>query len=272
MATSRPGRRRRMRVTLPVFVVASDALAADSVTLDGDEGRHAAVVKRIRVGEHLVLTDGRGAGSRVRGHVGVEGALVADVRRTPLDEPAPQPRLVVVQAIPKGDHAERAVDLLTEVGADVIVPWAAERNVVTWKGDRGAKALSRWRSTAQAAAKQSRRLWFPEVLDLHTTRRMSLVWCEQRCCGVRAARDRRRHPRQSPGARSRRRGACRRTRGRDHRRRADAPGVAGAAAVRLGPAVLRSSSAGLAAAARSCSPHPPLVTDHHPVVELVETR
>jgi len=155
-------------VTLPVFVVPPGALAADSVTLDGDEGRHAVVVKRIRVGEHLVLTDGRGESAECEVMSVAKGSLVADVVVRRSTSPA-QPRLVVVQAIPKGDHAERAVDLLTEIGADVIVPWAAERNVVTWKGDRGAKALNRWRSIALAAAKQSRRVWHPEVLDLHST-------------------------------------------------------------------------------------------------------
>jgi len=155
-------------VTLPVFVVSSEALAGAAVTLDGDEGRHAVVVKRLRVGEHLVLTDGRGESAECEVASVGKASLVADVLVRRSTSPA-QPRLVVVQAIPKGDHAERAVDLLTEIGVDVIVPWAATRNVVTWKADRAAKSLARWRATATAAAKQSRRVWHPEVLDLHTT-------------------------------------------------------------------------------------------------------
>jgi 16S rRNA (uracil1498-N3)-methyltransferase len=126
------------------------------------------VVKRIRVGEHLVLTDGRGESAECEVTSVAKSSLVVDVVVRRSTSPA-QPRLVVVQAIPKGDHAERAVDLLTEIGADVIVPWAAERNIVTWKGDRAAKALNRWRSTVHSAAKQSRRVWHPEVLDLHST-------------------------------------------------------------------------------------------------------
>jgi 16S rRNA (uracil1498-N3)-methyltransferase len=81
-------------------------------------------------------------------------------RRT---EPRPEPRLAVLQAIPKGDRGELAVELLTEVGADVIVPWAADRCVAVWRGDRTARAHARWRSAAEQAAKQSRRAWFPEV-------------------------------------------------------------------------------------------------------------
>jgi 16S rRNA (uracil1498-N3)-methyltransferase len=159
-------------VTLPVFVVEPGALADDTITLDGDEGRHAVVVKRLRVGEHLVLTDGRGESAECVVSSLSKASLVADVVVRRSTSPA-QPRLVVVQAIPKGDHAERAVDLLTEIGVDVIVPWAAARNVVTWQGDRAAKALGRWRSTATAAAKQSRRVWHPDVLELHTTQQVA---------------------------------------------------------------------------------------------------
>ena len=81
-------------------------------------------------------------------------------RRT---EPRPEPRLAVLQAIPKGDRGELAVELLTEVGTDVIVPWAADRCVAVWRGDRTARAHARWSSAAEQAAKQSRRAWFPEV-------------------------------------------------------------------------------------------------------------
>jgi 16S rRNA (uracil1498-N3)-methyltransferase len=78
-------------------------------------------------------------------------------------EPSPQPALTVVQAIPKGERGELAVEVLTEVGADTIVPWAAQRCVAVWRGDRAVKSQSRWQSTAVQAAKQSRRAWFPYV-------------------------------------------------------------------------------------------------------------
>jgi 16S rRNA (uracil1498-N3)-methyltransferase len=102
---------------------------------------------------------------------------VAEVRRDGVTvtievvvrEPAPQPRLVVVQALAKGDRGEAAVEAMTEVGVDEIVPWSAARSVVRWDGERGAKALARWRSTAREAAKQSRRAWLPDVADLATT-------------------------------------------------------------------------------------------------------
>lgn len=155
-------------VSLPVFVVPPGALDSALVEVVGKEGRHAAAVRRIRAEEHITLTDGEGNGAecRVR-RVGKQG-LVAEVlvRRF---EPVSAPRLTVVQALPKGDHAGRAVDLLTEVGVDRIVPWAAARVVVSWDAQREAKALTRWRATGQAAAKQSRRLRFPVVAELHST-------------------------------------------------------------------------------------------------------
>ena len=78
-------------------------------------------------------------------------------------EPRPDPTVVVIQAIPKGDRGELAVELLTEVGADVIVPWAADRCVAVWRGERAVRSHARWSSAAEQAAKQSRRAWFPEV-------------------------------------------------------------------------------------------------------------
>ncbi|HEY1673839.1 MAG TPA: 16S rRNA (uracil(1498)-N(3))-methyltransferase, partial [Streptosporangiaceae bacterium] len=84
--------------------------------------------------------------------------------------PAPEPRIVVVQALPKGDRAELATETMTEVGVDVIVPWAAERCVARWPaGDRAAKALARWRSAAREAAKQARRSRIPDVTGLAST-------------------------------------------------------------------------------------------------------
>ena len=80
-------------------------------------------------------------------------------------DPPPRPRIAILQAIPKGDRGELAVELMTEAGADVIVPWAAQRSVAIWRGDRAARSLARWISAAEQAAKQSRRSWFPEVTE-----------------------------------------------------------------------------------------------------------
>ena len=130
--------------------------------LRGPEGRHASTVRRLTAGERADITDGAGhvAECTVTAARAGELELAVIARRT---VPAPQPRLAVLQAIPKGDRGELAVELLTEAGADVIVPWAAERCVAVWRGERADKGRGRWAAAAQEAAKQSRRAWFPEV-------------------------------------------------------------------------------------------------------------
>ena len=136
----------------------------DTYLLDGPEGRHAAVVRRIRPGEIVVLADG--AGRAVTGPVVATGKQSVTVEvAEQLVEPAPALRFVVVQALAKGDRGELAVELLTEVGATEILPWQAARSIVRWSGERGVKGLARWRSTAREAAKQSRRLWAPTVAE-----------------------------------------------------------------------------------------------------------
>ncbi|HZX05885.1 16S rRNA (uracil(1498)-N(3))-methyltransferase [Kribbella sp.] len=143
-------------------------LAGEELVLDGAEGRHAAVVRRIGVGERIRLTDGRGAW--------VEGAVVAASKAgvtVAVDErgtaASPEPRVVVVQAVPKGERAELAVEMLTEVGVDVIVPWNAERSQFRANPERVEKMLAKWRAWAFEASKQSRRSWFAEVAPLAST-------------------------------------------------------------------------------------------------------
>ena len=153
----------------PVFVLDREALTGrDRVVLDGAEGHHAATVRRLAPGERVVLTDGRGLSADcLVVAVGKDRLELTVGTRT--ETPRPQPRLVVVQALPKGDRGEQAVETMTEVGVDVIVPWAAARCVTRWAGARGDKALQRWRTTGREAAKQSRRVWFPEVTELVPT-------------------------------------------------------------------------------------------------------
>ncbi|MET0132905.1 MAG: 16S rRNA (uracil(1498)-N(3))-methyltransferase [Kibdelosporangium sp.] len=159
--------------TPPLFLV-EKIPAGPSALLDGPEGRHAATVKRLRPGEALTLSDGTGglAACLVDALEGRDALRLKVVDRTQL--PQPQPRVVVVQALVKGDRGELAVELATEAGADVIVPWRAARCVAKWEdGPRGEKALARWRNTVREAAKQARRAWLPEVLDPVSTKQLA---------------------------------------------------------------------------------------------------
>ncbi|MEU5553993.1 16S rRNA (uracil(1498)-N(3))-methyltransferase [Micromonospora sp. NPDC047793] len=148
-------------MSAPLFLVES-LPTTDSTVLGGPEGHHAATVQRLRVGEELLLADGRG---------GTAEAVVTAVGRGTLDlditargyVDAAHPRLVVVQGIAKGDRGELAVQAMTETGVDEIVPWAASRSVVQWRGERGVRARAKWVATAREAAKQARRAWLPVV-------------------------------------------------------------------------------------------------------------
>jgi 16S rRNA (uracil1498-N3)-methyltransferase len=167
--------------TAPVFVFESLAGARPDRTLvlDGPEGRHAVSVRRLRVGEEVTLTDGNGTGAAgTVESVEDRDRLRVAVTRT-WREPPPQPWLTVVQALPKGDRGELAVETMTETGVDAIVPWAAARCVTQWRGERGAKSLARWRGTAREAGKQSRRLRFPQIGESKTTREVARALREE---------------------------------------------------------------------------------------------
>jgi 16S rRNA (uracil1498-N3)-methyltransferase len=168
------------KATPPVFLADTAELERGSITLTGAEGRHAATVRRLSAGERADVTDGAGTIAEctvTRAGPGVIELAVLSKRTIP----AAEPRIVVVQAIPKGDRGELAVEIMTEVGVDEVIAWQAERSVARWRGDsaargdgvgrgdrggradRAGKALARWQATAREAAKQSRRAWIPEV-------------------------------------------------------------------------------------------------------------
>jgi 16S rRNA (uracil1498-N3)-methyltransferase len=138
------------------------------VTLAGDEGRHAAVVRRIRRGEMIMIGNGRG---HAVGGVVVEvrgPSLVVEVVNH-ISLAAESRRFVAAQALAKGDRSELAVEMMTEMGIDEIVPWQASRSIVRWSADRTARSLTKWRATAREATKQCRRLKVPQVSEPVTT-------------------------------------------------------------------------------------------------------
>nr|WP_133828374.1 16S rRNA (uracil(1498)-N(3))-methyltransferase [Actinomycetospora succinea] len=139
------------------------------VVLDGAEGRHAADVRRVRPGEVVLIGDGAGTRARARvTEVGKSRVTTTVLERRSEDE-APL-RITLAQALVKGDRAELAVELATEAGVDAILPWRAERCVARWDdGVRGEKALAKWRATAREAAKQARRARVPDVAPPATT-------------------------------------------------------------------------------------------------------
>lgn len=71
--------------------------------------------------------------------------------------------MTVVQALPKSERSELAIELATEAGADAFLAWQAARCVANWDGARVDKGLRRWRAVVRSAARQSRRARIPPV-------------------------------------------------------------------------------------------------------------
>ena len=150
----------------PVFFTSAGSLAGmvpgQLFVLEGAEARHAVAVKRLSPGEAVDIVDG--AGARMSGKVASAAPSGLEVECGALAmEDRPDIRLVLVQALAKGDRDELAIETATELGIDAVIPWQSERSIVRWKGDRAARAHAKWESTVAAAAKQARRAWIPEV-------------------------------------------------------------------------------------------------------------
>lgn len=151
-------------MTPPLFLV-PELGTGPVIVLTGPEAHHAGTVQRLTVGERVWLSDGRGglAEARVSELARDRLSFAVEHRRT---VPEPSPRFVVVQALPKGERAELAVEVLTELGVDEIVPWSAARSISLWKGEKAAKGVAKWQRTALEATKQSRRARIPAVAEL----------------------------------------------------------------------------------------------------------
>ena len=148
------------------------AAPGQTIVVDGAEGRHAATVKRIEPGEPVLLADGSGVVAECETVAAAADRL--EVRIVAVREEHPgRPRVTLVQALAKGDRDDQAIEAATELGVDRIVPWQAERSIVQWRGERGAKARRKWEQVVRAAAKQSRRATVPVVAELLDRKRLA---------------------------------------------------------------------------------------------------
>ena len=158
----------------PLFIknFATAPNVGDEVILDGDEGKHAASVRRMRVGEAIALTNGKGL--RVRGSVSNVapkslGVTVASVEH----ETQPELAITLIQALAKGDRDELAIQAATELGATAVIPWQAERSISRWDEAKAAKGKVRWQVICDEAAKQSLRSFMPQVADIVSSKQLA---------------------------------------------------------------------------------------------------
>ena len=156
-------------MALALFYVDALPEVGEVAVVDGDEGFHAANVRRIRPGEELDLGDGDGTVA----HCVVEDVGMGRLTAMVLDRttvPLPSPSVTVVQALPKSDRSELAIELATEAGADAFVAWQASRCVARWESAAKVdKGLRRWGAVARSAARQSRRPYIPSVSGVVST-------------------------------------------------------------------------------------------------------
>jgi len=153
-----------------VYVESVEDADLEPAGLDPADRHHLERVLRLRSGDVITVGDGRGSWRAMAFGAGLEP--VGDVVR----EPAPVGRIAVGFALVKGDRPELVVRALTEIGVDRIVPLHTERSVVRWNDHRGAEALDRLRRVARAAGMQSRRVWLPEVAGVRTLSELDEPW------------------------------------------------------------------------------------------------
>lgn len=154
-------------MTLPVFIASDvDTLRAcargDSYVLGGDEGFHAATVRRIDVGAMLDVVDGTGLRARCTVIDRAKKALTLRIDHLERED-EPGVELLLIQALSTGGRDEMAIEMATEVGVDAVMPWQANRSEVRWKGEKAAKGMRKWESTLRSATKQSRRAFIPRL-------------------------------------------------------------------------------------------------------------
>ena len=148
------------------------AAVGDTISLTGAEARHAVTVSRLTVGQRIAIGNGAGlvaSGEVVRAEHTELAILVDDVQTHPRRSPA----IFLAQALAKGDRDELAVQAATELGVDGVIPWSAARSISRWEGAKVAKGRDRWAAVVREASKQSLRSWVPDVLDLLTTRQLA---------------------------------------------------------------------------------------------------
>jgi 16S rRNA (uracil1498-N3)-methyltransferase len=149
----------------PHFFVHARDLCGDVAVLRGEDARHLTVVLRAMPGEAVSLSDGAGRCWQTSVLAAKENRVELRLEQELLME-RPRPWVRVVHALPKGRKLDEVVQRLVEIGVDRVVPVHSMRSAVRLSPSKSAKVVARWRAIALAAAKQSRRIWLPEISEV----------------------------------------------------------------------------------------------------------
>lgn len=163
-------------MVLPLFRVdgLENAEVGQRIPLTGVEGKHAVSVRRMRLGEAIQLSNGRGL--RVIGSVAeiASNELVVAAAEV-IRESEPELKITVAQALAKGDRDELAIQAATELGCWAVIPWQAERSISRWDSTKAKKGVERWQSIVSEASKQSLRAWDPIVQEPCTSKQLAAL-------------------------------------------------------------------------------------------------
>lgn len=137
-----------------------DILKEPAVELTGGEAHHLFSVCRLKAGDNVELFDGSGtlATASVEKATGKSVSLrITDLEKI---EKTDRPKVIIAVSLPKGERFDWLLEKCTELGVDRIAPVIFERTI---KQPKNPKVIERWRSIAIAAAKQSRRIFLPQI-------------------------------------------------------------------------------------------------------------
>src|SRR5437763_10224405 len=151
------------------FFISPENWNSGALTLAGSEAHHARDVLRMRMGEKVVLFNGRGR--EITAEIVDLGNNEIRLRKLHEAETPPlQCRIVLGQAIPKGKNMDLIVQKAVEIGAAEIAPIISDRTIVQIDSESGAHKQSKWQQIAVEAAKQCGQNWLPQV---HAPRKLS---------------------------------------------------------------------------------------------------
>ena len=132
----------------------------DDPELSRADRHHLERVLRLAPGDALTVGDGAGGWRPCRFGPRLEPTGPA------ARAPAPEPALTVGFALVKGARPDLVVQKLTELGVDRVLAFRADRSVVRWDEAQAARAVQRWRRVARASVMQCRRLWLPAIEEV----------------------------------------------------------------------------------------------------------
>lgn len=223
---------------------AAEGPRAGRIILRGREARHLAVVLRLRAGESVIAVDAAGREHVIRLTAVTPGEAQGEVVESRPGTP-PAVEMTVVQGVPKGAKMDDIIRIGTELGVHRFVPALTQRSVAEGRG-----RVERWRRIAVEAAKQSRRAGIPEVVDpLPFAGALDLVSDHDLLLFLWEGERSRTIGEVLRGAAPRRVALVIGPEGGFEEGEVEEAGRRGATSVSLGPLILRTESAGLAAVA-----------------------